>query len=92
MKLGDSQDLHDQEDWAWDESDDQWSNTIERKEKKIEKKRKARMHKAEVEARVTAKARCIVGIGPVYMQSIEHFNRIVGEYMMKLKRWRLKNF
>ena len=31
VKLGDSQDLHDQEDWAWDELEDEWSNTIERK-------------------------------------------------------------
>ena len=34
----------------------------------------------EVEARVIAKARSIIGIGPVYMQYIEHFNKIVGEY------------
>ena len=80
VKLGDSQDLHDQEDWAWEESEDQWDDTVERKEKNNEKKLKAKKHKMEVEKRVTEKARHIIGIGPVYMRSIEHFHRIVGDY------------
>ena len=80
VKLGDSQDLHDQEDWGWDESEDQWDNTVERREKNNEKKLKAKKHKMEIEKCVTEKARYIIGIGPVYMRLIEHFHRIVGDY------------
>ena len=80
VKLGDSHDLHDQEDWAWSDSDEQWPNTVDRREKNMEKKRKAKLHKAEVEKRVFAKARCIIGLGPIYTESIDHFYEIVCEY------------
>ena len=39
-----------------------------------------KLHKIDVETRVVAKARHIIGIGPVYTQSIEHFLKIVGDY------------
>ena len=80
VKLGDSADLHDQQDWAWDESDEDWTNTIDRKEKNYGKKRIAKKNKMEIEARVVKKARCIIGVGPVYTQSINHFYNIVGDY------------
>ena len=34
----------------------------------------------EIETRVTEKARHILGIGPIYQQSIDHFYHIVGDY------------
>ena len=81
IKLGDSNDLHDQEDWAWEESSDQWSDTVERKAKnKEEEKRKMRMNKGEMETRVIEKAKNIIGIGPIIKKSIDHFHDILGDY------------
>ena len=42
VKMGNSADLHDQDEWSWSESNDQWVGTVERQEKNREKKRKLR--------------------------------------------------
>ena len=66
VKLGDSADLHDTLTIGPGmKVTTSGLDTIERREKNREKKSKVRKHRAEVEKRVTEKARLIIGIGPV---------------------------
>ena len=84
VKLGDSSDsgnLHGDEDWSWDESEGDWPDSVDRVERNREKKRAAWKKKKDRQDRVTQKNQFIIGIGPVYQKSIDHFNSIVGDYM-----------
>ena len=65
---------------SWEESDDQWTDTVDRQQRNKEKKRRARINRMEIETKVTTKSRHILGIGPVYQKSVDHFYHIVGDY------------
>ena len=80
-KLEDSGPLHNQDDWSWNESDDEWTNSVDRIEKNREKKRAARNRKLETQRRVTTKNKCIIGLGPIKQSTISHKNEIVGDYL-----------
>ena len=58
VKLGDSGNLHDLEDWVWDENEDDWTDTIECVEKNKETKRIAKLRQNAAQLKVTKKMSC----------------------------------
>ena len=80
LKMGDSLELHSQQDWNWEEGDSEWEGTIDKREKNMEKKRKDREKKSAKVAKAIKVAKCTIGVGPIASQSIDYFNNITADY------------
>ena len=80
LKMGDSLELHSQQDWNWEDGDTDWEGTIDKQEKNREKKRRDREKKTKKVAKAINVAKCTIGIGPIATQSIDYFNDITADY------------
>ena len=80
LKMGESLELHSQQDWHWEESDSDWENTIDKREKNKDKKRKAKEKKQAKVAKAVKVAKCTIGVGPIATESIDYFNVITADY------------
>ena len=80
LKLGDSIERHEENDWPWEENLEDWDGTMEKVEKnkiKKDKEKKKNIEKIEKAARV---GQCTIGIGPIKGQSFEYFYKITGDF------------
>ena len=80
VKLGDSSEFHDAADWDWEDSSEDWDGTVDRSSKMNEKRKLLKKRKHEKQVKITDKANKIIGLGPIYQKSIDHFHNIVGDY------------
>ena len=76
----DASDLHDLQDWGWNESRQEWHGTIERVEENERKKTEMKEKKKRIQTETATKASLIVGLHPISQQSIDKFNTITGDY------------
>ena len=79
-KMGDSIELHTQQDWDWNQGNEEWDGTIDRQEKNLEKKKRDMEKKAIKVKKAINVAKCTLGIGPIANQSIEYFHNITADY------------
>ena len=79
-KLGNSLDRHDPTDWAWNENDEEWEGTTDRKARNLEKKRKDTEKKRIIIEKAAYIGRCTIGVGPIRQESISYFNKITADY------------
>ena len=79
LKMGDSH-THSEEDWSWDECEQDWEGTEDRREsekrKRIERYRKKKI----MEKKTATKARHMIGIGPIRRDSISHFYEATADW------------
>ena len=79
LKMGDSP-HHSEEDWSWDECEEEWEGTAEKKDaekrKKIERYRKKKL----LESKTANKARHILGLGPIRKESIGYFYEVTADW------------
>ena len=80
IKLGDSTELHDQEDWGWEQSTTDWDGTTDRVVKNAEKKAKDRLKKKAKLEKAVLVGKCTLGIGPIKYKSYEYFNTITADF------------
>ena len=80
LKLGDSAELHEAGDWPWDFSEADWDGTEDKVGRNKAKKEKERMKRKEKVEKAALIGQCSIGVGPILEQSIEYFNRIIGDY------------
>ena len=83
IKMGDSVELprlHENEDRDWDESDEEWPNTVNREERNRMRRRRERMRREEKQDRETFKAQCMIGVGLITKESEGFFDKIVGDF------------
>ena len=84
LKMGDSP-RHSEEDWSWDECEDEWEGTADKRDlenrKKVERYRK----KINLEKKTATKARHILGIGPIRRESIGYFFEATADWELAKK-------
>ena len=80
LLLGNSVELHEKEDWDWNEGETEWDGTENRQEKNREKKEKEKLKRKERIEKAAFIGRCTVGLGPIKEQSFKYFNRITGDF------------
>ena len=78
--MGNSQELHDSNDWPWDMNESEWDGTADRVERNNARKEKSARKKKEKLEKAANVAKCTVGLGPVKTQSISYFNKITGDF------------
>ena len=78
LKLKDQ--LHDEEDWSWSDSDLDWDGTVEKNEMMKKKKIDRYRRKKQLESKVANKAKHMLGLGPIRRESISYFHNIVSDY------------
>ena len=78
--IGNPSNLHDSDDWSWDDSEEDWHGVIDKKERNRERKRKSAMKKKKILTETTAAASLIIGIHPVEQTSIDTFYMKSGNY------------
>ncbi len=68
------------QDWSWDDSDLEWDGTAERSE--VQKKRKIERYRKRklLEAKVSRKAKHMIGLGPIRRASIGYFHDICADF------------
>ena len=80
LKLGNSIDLHDQNDWDWEEGEDDWDGVEERKSRNEEKKRVERERRRIKIEKAAFVGQCTIGLGPIKQESYDYFNKITGDF------------
>ena len=70
--------LHDKTDWGWEESDEEWPETVNREEKNKRKKEDCRL---ELQAETATKAGNMLGCHPIRQESIDNYHNISGDYL-----------
>ena len=72
LKMGDSP-RHSEEDWSWDECEQEWEGTAEKRDSENRKKAERYRRKKNLEKKTATKAQHILGIGPIRRESIGYF-------------------
>ena len=72
--------MHEQSEWSWNESDEDWNGVIDREAKNKEKKKKKYYKKKEIQTYTTRAASLIIGVHPVTRASIDHFAKNTKNY------------
>ena len=80
MKLGDSAELHDMQDWAWNGSSNDWDGTIDREGKNRAKKEKEEEKRRRKREKAVLVGKSTIGIGPIKERSINYFFNITADY------------
>ena len=80
LKLGNSLDLHDQNDWDWNEGEDDWDGVEERKSRNEEKKKVERERRRMKIEKAAFVGQCTIGLGPIKKESYDYFNKITGDF------------
>ena len=83
IKMGnsiDTNELHDDVDWSWDESGEDWHGTVEREQDNLRKKKLRKEKLRKIQSATATKASLIVGAHPITQESIDKFNLITGDY------------
>ena len=83
LRMGDS--LHDENDWPWRSSEDDWDGVENRGEKNEEKKRKEKEKRRLKVEKAAFIGQCTLGIGPVRPESYEYFYKITGDFELSKK-------
>ena len=83
LKMGDS--LHNEEDWPWNNSDEDWDGVENRGERNKEKRRKENMRKKVNIKKAALIGRCMLGVGPIYSKSYNYFYKITGDFELSKK-------
>ena len=78
--LGSSQELHEQEDWEWDQGKDDWDGVEDRMSRNKEKKKKEQERRRRRIEKVAYAGQCTIGLGPIKSESYDYFNKITGDF------------
>ena len=78
--IGNSNILHEEEDWSWEDSEEDWDGMMDRKKKNKEKKKLRYMKRKQIQLETTRSGSLIVGIHPIKMESIDIFFRDTKNY------------
>ena len=73
-------DLHEQSDWSWEDSEEDWSGTVRRQEKNKEKRKKRYLRKKEIIAATTKSASLIIGLHPIRKTPLDYFSKKTKNY------------
>ena len=80
LKLGDSNEFHENADWPWDMHENDWDGTSDRGERNRIKKQKEKERREKKLDKAIRVGKCTIGVGPVKEQSYDYFNNITGDY------------
>ena len=80
LKLGNSIDLHDQNDWDWNEGEADWDGVEDRKTRNEEKKKVERERRRSRIEKAAYVGQCTIGLGPIKHESYDYFNKITGDF------------
>ena len=80
IKMGDTVRLHREEEWSWTESEEEWQGTVENEKKNKEKKKEMKRRRNERQGKTAVRAQHTAGIGPIYQETLDYFNRITVDY------------
>ena len=75
-----SEPLHDEADWSWEDSDLEWDGTVEKNEVQKKQKIERYRNKKLLEAKVARKAKHMIGLGPIRHASIGYFHDICADF------------
>ena len=84
LKMGDSP-RHEEEDWSWDECGLDWEGTSEKKDNEKRKKVERYRRKKAMQAKTAGKARHILGLGPIRLDSINYFFEATADWDLAKK-------
>ena len=80
LKLGDSVELHDNNDWPWEESEQDWDGMVDRAERNKVKKEKEKERKRKRVEKAVRIGQCTIGIGPIKEESYDYFYNITADF------------
>ena len=77
---GNSQELHDQDDWEWNQGQDDWDGVEDRVSRNREKKKKEQDRRRRRIEKAAFAGQCTIGLGPIKSESYDYFNKITGDF------------
>ena len=80
LKLGDSTELHSNEDWPWEMSEGDWDGTADRQARNATKKRQEKERRDKKREKAIRVGKCTIGVGPIKERSYDYFNNITADY------------
>ena len=80
LVLGNSQELHDQEDWEWNQGQEDWDRIEDRASRNREKKKKEQERRRRRIEKAAYAGQCTIGLGPIKSESYNYFNKITGDF------------
>ena len=80
LRMGDSLELHNVDDWPWDESEQDWDGLEDRAARNKIKKQKEHAKKQKKLDKAIKIGKSSIGIGPIKPQSYTYFNNITADF------------